>query len=119
MIHIDDAIKKAEGFLFLGMVNEAWETLEDLSTDSKNHQRVLELRLECLCILKEWQKAYFLGVGLIVALPESAMIRFFFSCALAQIGQLKEAREHARSAGRLDPKLRLRILEEPALAAMW
>lgn len=119
MIHLDDAIEKAEGYLFLGLAEEAWETLEDLSTDTKNNQRVLELRLECLCVLKEWQKAYFLGVGLTVALPESAMIRFWLSCALAQIGQIKEARAHAREAGMLDPKLRLRILEEPALAALW
>ena len=119
MIQIDDAIEKAEGFLFLGLGGEAWETLEDLSTDSKNHQRVLELRLECLCVLKEWQKAYLLGVGLTAALPESALIRFWHSCALAQIGRLKEAREHAGVAARLNPELRLRMLEEPSLAALW
>ena len=45
---------------------------------------VLELRLECLGVLKEWQKVVFLGAGIAAALPESAQIRFWLACGLAQ-----------------------------------
>lgn len=113
------AIEKAEGFLALGIGDESWETLEDLPTDAKNHPRVLELRLECLGVLKEWQKVVFLGEGIAAALPESAQIRFWLACGLAQTGRLEEAREHAKEAAKLDPDLRLRMLDEPALAALW
>jgi hypothetical protein len=49
---IKTATDKAEGFLVLGMAVDAWESLEDLPTDTKNHPRVLDLRLEYLGVLK-------------------------------------------------------------------
>lgn len=101
------------------MAAEAWETLEDLPTDAKNHPRVLELRLHCLCVLKEWQKVVFLGEGVVSALPESAHIRFWLACGLAQTGRLNEARAHAKAAAALKPELRLQMLDEPALADLW
>jgi hypothetical protein len=44
---INSAIEKAEGFLVIGMGVEAWNTLEDLPSDAKNHPRVLEMRARC------------------------------------------------------------------------
>lgn len=64
-----------------------WESLEDLPTESKNHPRVLELRLECLGVLKEWQKTVILGEGLVAVLPNSALVRFWLACGLAQTGR--------------------------------
>jgi hypothetical protein len=119
MNEITAAIEKAEGFLVLGMAEDAWETLEDLPTEAKNLSRVLEIRMECLCILKEWLKVCFLGEGLVSALPKSAKIRLWFACGLAQTGRIEEARQHAKEAARLDPDLRLRMLDEPALAGLW
>lgn len=119
MKEITAAIDKAEAFLFLGMAVEAWETLEDLPTEAKNHPRVLELRLECLVVLKEWQKTVILGEGLAAALPKSALIRFWLACGLAQTGRLEEAREHAKEAARLNPDLRARMLDAEALAGLW
>jgi hypothetical protein len=46
--HITAAVTKAEGYLELGMAEEAWETLEDLPTDAKNHADVLALRVSIL-----------------------------------------------------------------------
>jgi hypothetical protein len=77
------------------------------------------LRLESLCVLKEWQKAVFLGEGIVAALPQSALIRFWLACGLAQTGRLEQAREYAIAARKLNPDLRLRMLEEPALAGLW
>ena len=116
---IKPATDKAEGFLVLGMAEDAWECLEDLPTDAKNHPRVLELRLECLGVLKEWQKTVILGEGLAAALPKSAQIRFWLACGLTQTGRLEEARKHAKEATRLDPDLRMRMLNEAALAELW
>lgn len=89
------------------------------STAAKNHPRVLELRLECLVVLREWQKAVFLGEGIVAVLPQSALVRFWLACGLAQTGRLEDAREHAKEAVKLNPDLRLRMLDEPALADLW
>lgn len=116
---IKTATDKAEGFLVLGMAVDAWESLEDLPTESKNHPRVLELRLECLGVLKEWQKTVILGEGLVAVLPNSALVRFWLACGLAQTGRIEEAREHAKEAARLNPDLRARMLVAEALADLW
>lgn len=101
------------------MAEDGWETLEDLPTEAKNHPRVLELRLECLVVLKEWQKTVILGEGLAAALPKSALIRFWLACGLAQTGRLEEAREHAKEAAKLNPDLRARMLDADALTGLW
>lgn len=44
-----------------GNGDEAWEVLDDLPTGVKNHPRVLELRLESLVCLRNWQMAEILG----------------------------------------------------------
>lgn len=116
---ITAAIERAEGFLVLGMATEAWQALEDLPSAAKNLPRVLELRLECLGLLKEWHKVVLLGEGIVRVLPESATVHFWLACALAQTGRLDEAREHAKTAAKLNPDLRLRMLDEPALADLW
>jgi hypothetical protein len=35
------------------------------------------------------------------------------------MASLEDARQHAKESARLDPDLRLRMLDEPALAALW
>lgn len=63
MKEITAAIERAEGFLVWNMGEDAWETLEDLPSEAKNHPRVLELRLECLVVVREWHKAVFSARG--------------------------------------------------------
>jgi hypothetical protein len=70
-------------------------------------------------VLREWQKVVFLGEGIVAALPESALVRFWLACGLAQTGRLEDARGHAKEAAKLNPGLRLLMLDEPALAALW
>jgi tetratricopeptide (TPR) repeat protein len=113
------AIEKAEGFLTLGMGSEAWETLEDLSPEAKNDQRVLELRLEILCHEKEWQKAVILGESIIAALPRSALARYYLAVARCQSGDMAGAKDVLKSAIELDETLRARALDEPGLSAVW
>ncbi len=35
------------------------------------------------------------------------------------MASLEDARQHAKEAARLDPDLRIKMLEEPALAGLW
>jgi thioredoxin-like negative regulator of GroEL len=113
------AIEIAEGFLTLGMSLEAWETLEDLPAESKNNQRVLELRLEILCQEKEWEKASILGESITAVLPRSAQARFWLAVARFQRGDVELARDALGRAIELDSGLRLKALDEPWLDGVW
>jgi hypothetical protein len=113
------AIEKVEGFITLGLHLDAWETLEDLPSEAKNHQRVLELRLEILCHEKEWLKASILGESITAALPQSALARFWLAVARFQRGDVELARDALGRAIELDSGLRLKALDEPLLDGVW
>lgn len=113
------AIEKAEGFVALGMAVDAWETLEDLPSEAKNHPRVLELRLEILCHEKEWLKAVILGESITAALPKSAQARYFLAVARCQSGDMAGAKEALKRAIELDVSLRARAIDETRLSAVW
>lgn len=113
------AIEKAEGFLTLGMGLDAWETLENLPAEFKNDQRVLELRLACLCSQSSWEKAITLGESITVALPRSALALFWLGVAHCQLGDVHEARKVLGRAVDIDPSIRERLIKEPLLEAIW
>lgn len=113
------AIEKAEGFLTLGMGLDAWETLEDLPAESKNDQRVLELKLACLCNQSSWEKAIILDESITAALPRSALALFWLGVAHCQLGDVHEARKVLGRAVDLDPSIRERLIKEPLLEAIW
>ncbi len=114
-----EAIEKAEGFITLGLNVDAWETLEDLPSESKNNQRVLELRLEILCHEKEWEKASILGESVTAVLPQSAQGHFWLAAARFQFGDKEGARKALERAIELDSGLRLKALDEPLLDGVW
>ncbi len=113
------AIEKAEGFLVLGMGIEAWETLEDLATEAKNHPRVLELRVAVLVHEKSWQKAVFLADGALNAFPALSRVWLDLARAKVQLGELEAAKEALRRAFSLDQELRLEAVTDDRLAAVW
>jgi tetratricopeptide (TPR) repeat protein len=119
MNHINHATDKAEGFITLGLHVDAWETLEDLPLEAKNHPRVLELRLEILCHKKAWEKASILGESITAILPRSALARFWLAVARFQLGDVALARDALGRAIELDSELRLKALDEPLLSGVW
>lgn len=113
------AIEKAEGFLVLGMGVEAWDTLEDLPTEAKNHPRVLELRVAVLVHERDWQKAVFLAEGVLAAFPALSGVWLDLARAKAQLGELEAAKEALRRAFALDEELRLEAVKDARLGALW
>jgi uncharacterized protein HemY len=119
MTTIAATIEKAESFLVLGMAEDAWETLEDLPSDAKNLPRVLELRLECLVCLREWQKAEILGDSLTGIMPQSVSVWLSLARARAQLGKREAALEAITKVAALDASKRLEMLDDPLLASVW
>jgi len=98
---------------------EAWETLEDLPIESKNHPEVLALRVAVLVHEKSWQKTVFLADGVLAAFPALAGVWLDMGRAKAQLGDLDAAKEALRRAFALDEELRLEAVKDDRLAAVW
>jgi len=111
-------IEKAEGFLALGMGVEAWETLEDLPSDAKNHPQVLALRVAVLIHEQSWLKAALLAEGVLAAFPALSGVWLDLARAKTQLGELDKAKEALRRAFALDEKLRLPALSDGLLTAL-
>lgn len=116
---INKAVEKAEGFLALGMGVEAWETLEDLPSESKNHPDVLALRVAILIHEQSWQKAVFLAESVLAAFPALSGVWLDLARAKAQLKDLDAAKEALRRAFALDAELRLEAVKDDRLAALW
>lgn len=113
------AIEKAEGFVALGIGDDAWEVLEDLPTELKNLPRVLELRLESLVCMKNWQMAKILGDSLAASLPDSVSVWWSLARVRAGLGQREAALQAMGRVAALDASLRLRMLDDPLLMGVW
>lgn len=116
---INRATEKAEGFITLGLHVDAWETLEDLPSEAKIHPRVLELRLEILCLEGSWGEAVILGESITAALPQSAQGHFWLAVARCQSGDMAGAKEALKRAIELDEALKDKAIDEPMLSAIW
>lgn len=113
------ALEQAEGFLELGMGDQAWEALEDLPTESKNHPRVLELRLQILISLRQWAKAEILGDSLAGLMPRSIAVWIALARAKAQLGKRVEALRAIEQVVEQDPSRRLELVADDLLAGVW
>jgi len=119
MNKLKQAIEKAEGYVALGIGDEAWELLEDLPTELKNHPRVLELRLESLVCMKNWQMAEILGGSLVAIMPDSVSVWWSLARVRAGLGQREEALQAMGRITALNSALRLQMLDDPLLASVW
>jgi hypothetical protein len=113
------AIERAEGFMVLGLAVDAWETLEELPSNAKNHPQVLALRVRILAHEKEWLKLTFLAEGVLSASPGLAGVWYDLAKARAQLGELEAARAAVKRACELDEGLRLVALDDLELEAVW
>jgi len=101
------------------MAVEAWETLEDLPSEAKNHPRVLELRVEILCDEEEWEKAEILADSLTRIMPNAALVWFELALARVNLGKLDEGKAALKRAFELEPLLRQTALMEEAFSGIW
>lgn len=116
---INATIERAEGFMVLGLAVDAWETLEDLPSNAKNHPQVLALRVRILAHEREWLKLTFLAEGVLTAFPGLSCVWYNLGKARAQLGELEAARAALKRACELDKGLRFVVLDDLELEAVW
>lgn len=98
---------------------DAWDTLEDLPSDGKNHPQVLALRVRILAHEREWLKLTFLAEGVLSAFPALPGVWYDLGKARALLGDLEAARAALKRACELDEGLQLVVLDDLELEAVW
>lgn len=112
-------ISKAEGFLELGLGEEAWNALEELPPEAKCQPDVYVLHLRILVLGQYWQKVEILAESLAPLLKDHPYVWLALAKAQVAQGRLVEATKSATRVSELAPHLRLTMLEDEQLAALW
>lgn len=142
-------LQAAQGWLELGLPEEAWNELQQIAVEFWDRLEVMLLSLDTLQSLKRWPECAELGekalqqypdcgpIYLVTAyavrrcrslgeahelllrgeqaLSEEAMYHFNLACYECQLGDLTEAARRLALAFQLDPKYRVRALEDDDL----
>lgn len=112
-------ISEAEGYFELGLLDEAWNRLDDLPSERQVHFPVLALRLRILIGAQSWVKAEILGQSLVQVMPDNAGAWYALAQAQAQLGQGTEAKASLKRACSLNEALRQPALNDKLLDALW
>jgi predicted Zn-dependent protease len=86
-------LENAQGYLELGMLDDAWNSLEAVEADSQEHPDVLTLRLAIMMAGKKWEQAVTIGKSLCDSQPEDEEAFIQTAYCLHELRQTKEAKE--------------------------
>ncbi len=81
------------GYLDLGMLQDAVESLESLPTELKHHPLVLSARLELLMHTKRWEEGVILAQSLTGLWPKYHEFHFRAAFCLHELRRTKEAKQ--------------------------
>jgi len=87
-------LQAAEGWLELGDHIEASEELEKITTQSRTHPDVLEVRWQIYAAAKEWEAALDIAAALIELDPDGPLGWVHRSYALHELKRTSEARDN-------------------------
>lgn len=116
---IAEHLTRSEGFLELGMHDEAWEALNNVEPEAQRYFPLVALRLSILIGAKSWLKAEILADSIIQALPENAPAWHALAQAQAQLGNVEEAKQALKQACSLAPDIKEAAIDDGLLAGIW
>jgi hypothetical protein len=117
-------ITAAQGFFELGMWQAAWDELETIPPDERHLLEVIVLRLRLAtaeavhkvdgakkanALLRKGESAHSAG----------SEYHYVLACLYAELGDIESAKDRLGRAFVIEPNLRPRAVEEPALKAVW
>lgn len=116
---IHTALEAADGYLTLKMWEAAWNCIEDLPTELKNHPDALAVRLDVMVGMQEWEKGMYLGRGAVTMYPRRADLWLKLARLQAQHGEVEQARQAVQRCIEIDGEMRTTVLDDPLLEAVW
>ena len=90
---IQKAVQAAQGYLELGMPEDAWDELESLPEPDRNEVEVLQVGVVALLRLERWDTALRLGRKLCTLEPESPSGFIHTAFCLHELGRTAEAQQ--------------------------
>lgn len=112
-------LEKAEGYIELGLTDDAWATLDMLPAEKQIHFPVLAIRVKILLASKSWYKAEILAESLTQAMPVNGRAWYCLAQALAQQDKISEAKEALKRAFAVEKSLKEEALNDPHLSKIW
>jgi hypothetical protein len=101
MNELERLLSPVSGYLTLGMHQDAWDLLGDLSPELRIHDAVLGLRLEILQHLEKWESARVLAESLAKRSPENPDWWLSWSYALRRERSVEAAQAVLREASEI------------------
>lgn len=96
-------LNAAVGFLQLGMIDDAWQELESLPLDQRDHDQVVELKISIGLQLGKWESARIHAQAMAKRNPGNSGWWISWAYALRREKSVEEAREILREALQLHP----------------
>lgn len=116
------SIKAAEGYVELGLFQEAWDELDDLPPEEKTSPTVMRLRLPCSIHFEKWDMVETLAEILRYGDSDDQLIAAATFKTLAVVacrtGKTELAKRYVRSAVEVAPEIRLEIIDDELLSEL-
>jgi len=113
----------AVGYMELGLWEDALESLEELPAEDRMTPGPMMLRMRCYQKMGRWDLGSIYADILRCGDEEHrhAAGEFYHALAAAEMadGNMDFAKEAVRKAAKASPDVRLAMLDDPALAALW
>lgn len=114
------SVDEAEGFVDLGLYEEAWGTLDNLEPEQRTLPEVIRLRIQCAVGLERWSMVQTLADHLSCGADKDreAAGRAYLLLAIVstRVRKIEAAKEFVRLAIQAWPKLRVEIIDDPLLS---
>lgn len=112
------SLSRADSFAGLGMFERAWTELEELRPKARTDPQVLNLRLRIATALEKWSLGEVL-VGVMESGETVARFHHAYALSLSLARDGEASLVQIRAAVKAWPGIRLAIVDDPELEALW
>lgn len=112
-------LAESEGYLGLGMIDEAWNALEELSPTERARPAILSMRIRIFLQCDRAEDADVVARGLIRFFPDHSESWIAMARVQLAMNEVSRARRALQKAFEITPARRLEILEDLAFEAVW
>jgi len=114
------SVEAAQGYIELGLFQEAWEAIEELDTDERMTPLAIHIRLHCAIHFEKWDMTETLAALLTHGDEEDRLVAantFKMLAVIAcRLGDTQRARSCVTTAIEAYPDIRIEIIEDELLS---
>jgi tetratricopeptide (TPR) repeat protein len=92
-VNLQKQFNAAAGYYELGMLDEAWQELQNIPATGQRHGEVLALKISVLMQLRRWEQAVACGTEMLEVQPAEKAAYIDIAYCLHELGRTEQARE--------------------------